>query len=655
MILCAIFFALVAVIAFFHYIQGFFTATLSAILTVVAAAVALGWYEQVAPLLFNIKFYDQAASISLVVIFAVTYLIPRLVCDSFIPGNVRVPFIVDKVGAAVMGIIAGLMSTGILAVATDALPFGVTIGMYSRFDIADKNGMYMGRMGQMQDTDLHDVITADKLDPDSATHLWVRQDDLVVALESRVSGAGSLGTDQPFTSVHPDLVDELYEQRLGIQPGGKHTTVSTEKNPTADVSGVYTPPHALPQIDGEIQQIRTDLAIKDTTLKTEPDQTVIVVRMTLTGKQMADEADNLLRFSAGSVRLVTGLPDNGAPFKDYIPVATMDGKGVAVACRPDDFLFSDMSAGAHTIDFVFVVDRDHVMSGEETKPPYHMPQGSFIEFKRYSMVDLSGKPVEFGPPPNPDKAGIVRKTEVKTALAKTEGMWSGGAAWAIPSTPTAPGAGGAPQSAQAPAAGNSVSAAPGEAHVLGDSGLSYLGIETSNKLVAPINAGTGNDSGTVQLPNGVSGELVHRQWKSLSVTSDTPMKKLGTPIDDNIQELAVSPNNVLVQVHLGPPTTGSASDMWAWSSRVSDFTLADETDHTYKCVGAWATVQVRADHYLVCNYMNFDDRNHLEPVASGKGRPVDVWLAFEVPAGTQITDLHFSGNVVMDNLDLKAQ
>ncbi len=171
----------------------------------------------------------------------------------------------------------------------------------------------------------------------------------------------------------------------------------------------------------------------------------------------------------------------------------------------------------------------------------------------------------------------------------------------------------------------------------------------------PINAGTGNDAGTVQLPNGVSGELEHRKWRRLSVTSDTPIKQLGTPVDDNIQELAVDPNNVLVQVHLAPPTAGSASDMWAWTRRVSDFELADATDHTYKCVGAWATVQVRAEHYLVCNYMNFDDKNHLEPLATGKGRPVDVWLAFEVPAGTLITDLKFSGSVVMDNLNMKAE
>src|ERR1700722_18589628 len=162
MILSLLLFALCVIIAFFQYIQGIFSATLSAILATIAAAVALGWYEQVAPLLFNIKFYDQAASISLVVLFAVTYFIPRLICDSFIPGNVRVPFIVDKVGAAVMGIIAGLMSTGIVAVATDALPFGPTVATYSRFDVSDKSGQYMGKFGQMQDTDIHDVITVDK-------------------------------------------------------------------------------------------------------------------------------------------------------------------------------------------------------------------------------------------------------------------------------------------------------------------------------------------------------------------------------------------------------------------------------------------------------------------------------------------------------------
>src|SRR5208337_522520 len=127
MIFSLVLFALAGVIAFFHYTQGCFSATISAILAALAAVVALGWYEQVAPLLFNAKIYDQAASVSLVVIFAAAYGLPRLIVDSLVPGNVRLPVIVDKVGAAVMGLIAGLIGTGIVAVAADALPFGPTV------------------------------------------------------------------------------------------------------------------------------------------------------------------------------------------------------------------------------------------------------------------------------------------------------------------------------------------------------------------------------------------------------------------------------------------------------------------------------------------------------------------------------------------------
>jgi hypothetical protein len=158
----------------------------------------------------------------------------------------------------------------------------------------------------------------------------------------------------------------------------------------------------------------------------------------------------------------------------------------------------------------------------------------------------------------------------------------------------------------------------------------------------------------VQLPNGVGGELVRRQWQTLTVNTDTPMKKLGAG-DDNVQELAVDPNMVLVQVECTPPVSGAASDVWAWGKRVSDFALADATGKTFKCVGAWATVQRSAQHYLVVNYMDFDDQNHLQPLTVDKGRPVEVWLAFEVPAGTPIAEIRFSASTVLDNLNFNAR
>jgi hypothetical protein len=190
---------------------------------------------------------------------------------------------------------------------------------------------------------------------------------------------------------------------------------------------------------------------------------------------------------------------------------------------------------------------------------------------------------------------------------------------------------------------------------LGDSGLSYEDISVSNKLAAPINCGTGNDGGTVQLVNGVAGQLEHRRWLQLTVSADTPVAQLGTPIDDNVDTLAVDPNKVLVQVHCSGPVSGSASAIWGWGRRVADFALADATGSTYPCVGAWATVQRSAKHYFVVNYKNFDDKNHLQEISPQKGRPVDVWLVFQVPAGTPISEIRFSANTVMDNLQFNAR
>jgi len=658
MIFSVVLFALTGIIAFFLYTQGAFSAIISAILATFAAALALGWYEPLAQLLFATKLYDEAASISVVLIFAAAYLIPRLIIDSFVPGNVRLPFIVDKVLSGVAGLIAGLMAAGIVAIAADALPFGPTLGMYSRFETADSGDIeYMGNNGQMQDSKAADMIKADKIDPDDSTkaHVWFGQDDLVVSLAKHLSDpSGSLTTDHPFTDFHPDFLDELYAQRIGIQTGAKHSAVSTDQSQAVSLGGVYTPPFPIPQIDGETHEMRNSTTPPPAVVTPEADQIVLVVRLSFNGRDLADGTDNLMRFSASSIRLVTGVPDNGAPIKNYYAVATLDGRGVAVADRPDDFLFADTSA-SRTLDFVFIVDRDHVISGDETKPPFHLPPGIFVEFKRYAAFDLTGKTVDFGPPPNKDKTPIFRPVEVGKTLDKTDGIWTGATppAGSVAESPSAPGA--APP---APSGDETAGTPPAETpagRAMGDSGLSYEDIAVSNKLPAPINCGTGNDSGAVQLPSGVGGQLQARKWTQLTLSADTTVEQLGTPIDDNIQTLAVTPNTVLVQVHCSPPVSGSASKILAWGKNIADFELADAVGKTYPCVGAWATVQRTAQHYMVANFKSFDDQQRLQPLPTAKGRPVDVWLAFEVPSGTRLFEIRYNANTVVDNLAFTAQ
>jgi len=50
---------------------------------------------------------DYAAPICLLALFGISYLIMRIPFDKAIPGTLRLPLMVDKVGAVVMGLIAG--------------------------------------------------------------------------------------------------------------------------------------------------------------------------------------------------------------------------------------------------------------------------------------------------------------------------------------------------------------------------------------------------------------------------------------------------------------------------------------------------------------------------------------------------------------------
>src|SRR5215218_9256141 len=99
---------LVGVITFFHYTQGFLSATLSAIIAIFAAGLAMSYHEVLVASLLQGKFAHQANAIGLVVIFALVYLILRVMFDKFVPGNIRLPAIIDKIGAGAMGLIAGI-------------------------------------------------------------------------------------------------------------------------------------------------------------------------------------------------------------------------------------------------------------------------------------------------------------------------------------------------------------------------------------------------------------------------------------------------------------------------------------------------------------------------------------------------------------------
>ena len=82
-------------------------------------------------------------------------------------------------------------------------------------------------------------------------------DDAVVNTVNYLSNGGSVAGDQPLSAVHPDYLEELFGQRLGIEPGGKRMATDLPKQHLQDVpvKALYEA-ESLTSADSEQKEVR---------------------------------------------------------------------------------------------------------------------------------------------------------------------------------------------------------------------------------------------------------------------------------------------------------------------------------------------------------------------------------------------------------------
>ena len=419
MVFNLIFFALFGAVAFFQYTQGFFSATIAAFLAIIASLTAISYHEAVA--VYLMKFPEYADAIAIAGLYAVAYVIPKVCFDQFVPGNVRFPFLVDKIGAGAMGVIAGLFSTGTIALAAQTLPFGPDIGYFSRQDLGDSRPVTVMYQGRNTDMTVSGEVLGDKLG-DQARGMWLNQDALVLGFASGLSSpGGTLADDHPLSAVHPNYLTELFAERLGLPAGSDHVAAVTGKSSPIHVEGAYSLPKLPRSLDGEDKTIRSaDLKPPDVP---SPDAStgLIVLTVQFNGTPDIVDTDKYIRLSPASVRLKAG--DN-----DYYPVGTLVGGILLLKNRIDDPLLIDAKNGSATVSFLFVIDKDNALVHDAAAKTTRFKDGSFLQFKRYALVDLSGLDISSDAPPRvvveiPDQAGtdavlggIVRKPGVTKAV-----------------------------------------------------------------------------------------------------------------------------------------------------------------------------------------------------------------------------------------------
>lgn len=611
MIFSIILIIFLGVIAFFHFIQGFFSAMLSAIFVVIAAVFAFSYHESVVERLLGGRMADDAHAMALLVLFGVIYLALRIIFDNAVPGNVRLPVGIDKAGAAVMGIIAGIFATGILAIAAQELPFGATIAGYSRYDVNSERGVVV-RMNNGRDTDskVWDALTADKPGEWGDQHgLLIPVDDIVVGTVRKLSASdGALESGRPLAAMHPDFLQELYGQRAGSEIGAARVAMNlpAQHLESLKVLGLFTVPSNIPEKDAEYAKIRAGGALKDI-VRPSNSQEFLVVRA-MFGKAAADP-DGFVRFGPGAARLVVPKRGEEGEFIDLYPVGTLDSDLSRLWLnKPDDFLYVNTKESDKGADLVYIVDKGVFDKGA--------PEGAFLEFKRMARVDLSGERIK-GRPSRDENIDVMRKPMV------IDPNWAPGQPFPQSSPPPPP----PPPQQPAPGAQSTAQPAPAAAKP----SFQYTSATVSADLPVPITAPAGA-TGFTQVPGGTA-SLKEGKADSLDVTSSKAAQTQAT----TIAQALVPAGQVMVKVDGSAAPT--ATSPWQCVTEADQIELVDSTGKHYQPFGVYATYGAGRVDKFVMQYVSKRSISGVTQPQDAAGGPKDVTFMFLVPQGTTINEL----------------
>lgn len=389
-------------VVFFHYLQGFFSATLSAIFAVIAAVVAVSYHEWIVEQFLGDTLGDWGPAMVMLVLFALSYLIFRLIFDKAIPGQIRLPATMDKIGGATMGLVAGVFALGIVVIAAQQMPLGPSIAGYVRYETNSSRGVVVptGANTRAKDANAYDEVIADRFTEEDAEQLLVPVDDIVISTVAHLSDGGSLATGKPLESIHPDYLQELFGQRLGMETGSTRTARNLAGKQAVDVLAVYEAPvfEDAQVLDHEFPSMR----LGQQPLKPPPlgeDEIRVAVRVSFT-VEAADKKDNRIRLAPSSVRLVAQRPDElgELEYHNYFPIGTIDPNGNLYLNKIDDPLYINSSAvkvdgspASPQVDFVFQVKKRGFLATGEKGKPLPIEPGTFLEVKKMARVELSGE------------------------------------------------------------------------------------------------------------------------------------------------------------------------------------------------------------------------------------------------------------------------
>ncbi len=211
---------------------GMFSALLALVCTIAAGAIAFGVWELIAYdlILKNAKpstglggiMEDTAFGVGLMVPFAISLLVLRLVVDNLVSKNMRFGESVNFAGGAVFGLANGYITIGIITVALGYMRVGPSLMGYTAIDDSETGS------------------------PVRVGNLWVQADRMTVKLYEHLS-EGSFGTATPLARWQPRADEQGAMLRTNYKGASRVTILPNQFK----VVGRYT-------VEGELDKLLSD-------------------------------------------------------------------------------------------------------------------------------------------------------------------------------------------------------------------------------------------------------------------------------------------------------------------------------------------------------------------------------------------------------------
>ncbi len=197
---------LILAITFFQSTQGFFSAFIMTVLSLLAAATAFGFAENLYDLILWERMPEYGHSVALMSIFIVSLLVMRLAADQLIRSEMLFPQWVARIGGTVFGFLTAMIVVGTLLIGVQLLPFDTAIMGFDRFD----------QTGGMK-------------------KVWLNPDGFVVGLVGHVSDSALSGRES-FKEVHPHYLAEIGLNRIAYMRSARH---SADKGTPISIQSAY--------------------------------------------------------------------------------------------------------------------------------------------------------------------------------------------------------------------------------------------------------------------------------------------------------------------------------------------------------------------------------------------------------------------------------